>query len=59
LEPKDYIFPAIGANGIVHCGGPVSHDIIQAWIDEATTEAGIPRGAGDNFTTHTYSCDGA
>ncbi|KAG1901248.1 uncharacterized protein F5891DRAFT_1144993 [Suillus fuscotomentosus] len=59
LEPEDYIFPAIGANGIVHCGEPISHDTVQAWIDEATTEAGIPRGAGDNFTTHTYRCGGA
>ncbi|KAG1906357.1 uncharacterized protein F5891DRAFT_1138182 [Suillus fuscotomentosus] len=59
LEPEDYIFPAIGANGIVHCGEPISHDTVQAWIDEATTEAGIPRGTGDNFTTHTYRRGGA
>jgi hypothetical protein len=44
----------MGANGIVHCSEPISHNTIQVWIDEATTEAGIPQGAGDNFTTHTY-----
>ncbi|KAG0705254.1 hypothetical protein DFH29DRAFT_997043 [Suillus ampliporus] len=49
----------MGANGIVHCGEPISHNTIQAWIDEATMEAGIPRGAGDNFTTHTYRRGGA
>ena len=42
LEPEDYIFPAMGANGIVHRSEPISHDTVQAWIDEATTEAGIP-----------------
>jgi hypothetical protein len=44
----------MGVNGIVHHGEPISHDTVQAWIDKAITEAGIPRGAGDNFTTHTY-----
>ncbi|KAG2041203.1 hypothetical protein BDR03DRAFT_1007530 [Suillus americanus] len=48
LEPDNFVFPAIGSNGIVHRGEHISHDAVQAWIDEATT------GAGDSFTTHTY-----
>ncbi|KAG1845207.1 hypothetical protein F4604DRAFT_1937121 [Suillus subluteus] len=59
LKPDDFVFPAIGSNGIVHRGEHISHDAVQAWIDEATTGAGIPRGAGDSFTTHTYRCGGA
>jgi integrase len=54
LEPDDFIFPAIGSNGIIHHGEHISHDAVQAWINEATTGAGIPRGGGDSFTTHTY-----
>ncbi|KAG2029737.1 hypothetical protein BDR03DRAFT_987558 [Suillus americanus] len=54
LEPDDFVFPTIGSNGIVHRGEHISHDAVQAWIDEATTGAGIPQGAGDSFTTHTY-----
>ncbi|KAG1883365.1 hypothetical protein F4604DRAFT_1920566 [Suillus subluteus] len=59
LEPDDFVFPAIGSNGIVHCGEHILHDAVQAWIDEATTGAGIPQGAGDSFTTHTYRRGGA
>ncbi|KAG2353058.1 hypothetical protein BDR07DRAFT_1311197, partial [Suillus spraguei] len=59
LMPEDYIFPAIGANGVIHCGEPISHDTVQAWIDKANMEAGIPWGAGDNFMTHTYRRGGA
>ncbi|KAG1885796.1 hypothetical protein F4604DRAFT_1573111 [Suillus subluteus] len=59
LEPNDFIFPAIGSNGIVHRGEHISHDAMQAWIDKATTGAGIPRGGGDSFTTHTYRRGGA
>ncbi|KAG1781061.1 hypothetical protein EV702DRAFT_1193898 [Suillus placidus] len=59
LEPDDFVFPAISSNGIVHRGEHISHDAVQAWIDEATTGAGIPRGVGDSFTTHTYRRGGA
>ncbi|KAG1818925.1 hypothetical protein EV424DRAFT_1295199, partial [Suillus variegatus] len=54
LEPADFVFPAISSNGIVNRGKHISHNAVQAWINEATTGAGIPRGAGDGFTTHTY-----
>ena len=59
LVPDDFVFPAISSNGIVHRGEHISHDAVQAWIDEATTGTGISRGAGDNFTTHTYRRGGA
>jgi hypothetical protein len=59
LEPDDFVFPAISSNGVVHRGEHISHDAVQAWINEATTGAGIPRGAGDSFTTHTYRRGGA
>ncbi|KIJ40842.1 hypothetical protein M422DRAFT_780639 [Sphaerobolus stellatus SS14] len=34
LQSDDYIFPAIGANGIAQPGSPISHDTIQKWLDE-------------------------
>jgi hypothetical protein len=57
LEPDDYIFPAIGANGVVHPREHVSHDTVQAWIHEATAGARI--SCGGSFTTHTYRRGGA
>ncbi|KAG1729153.1 hypothetical protein EDB19DRAFT_1832529 [Suillus lakei] len=39
LEPDDFVFPAISANGIVHCGEHISYDAVQAQIDEATASA--------------------
>ncbi|KAG1789049.1 uncharacterized protein HD556DRAFT_1311616 [Suillus plorans] len=59
LGPEDFVFPTIGSNGIIHRGEHISHDAVQAWINEATTGAGIPRGGGDSFTTHTYCRGGA
>ncbi|KAG1770851.1 hypothetical protein EV702DRAFT_1270992 [Suillus placidus] len=55
LGPNDFIFPSMGANGIMQPGQPLSHDTVQKWIDEATTGAGI-LGC---FSTHCFRRGGA
>ncbi|KAL4061664.1 hypothetical protein V8B97DRAFT_2027250 [Scleroderma yunnanense] len=37
----DYIFPAIGANGVLKPCKPLSQDAVQKWISEATMGTGI------------------
>ncbi|KAG0693862.1 hypothetical protein DFH29DRAFT_815938 [Suillus ampliporus] len=59
LDPEDYVFPSVSTNGVIQPHEHISHDTVQAWINEATTAAGIPRGPGDSFTTHTYRRGGA
>ncbi|KAJ7435010.1 hypothetical protein B0H11DRAFT_1937995 [Mycena galericulata] len=58
LGPDDYIFPAIGANGVVQVGEHVSHDDVQKLIKEFTTGAKLPQTNG-NFTTHCFRRGGA
>ncbi|KAJ7199946.1 hypothetical protein GGX14DRAFT_372010, partial [Mycena pura] len=58
LAPNDYIFPAVGANGVVQVGEHVSHDDMQKWIDEFATGAQLPRRNG-NFTKHCLRRGGA
>ncbi|KAG1791700.1 uncharacterized protein HD556DRAFT_1309765 [Suillus plorans] len=55
LRPNNFIFPSMGANGIMQPGQPLSHDTVQKWINEATTGAGI-LGC---FSTHCFCCGGA
>ncbi|KAG1723917.1 uncharacterized protein EDB91DRAFT_1063111 [Suillus paluster] len=55
LQPNDFLFPAMSANGVVHPGQPISHDTVQKWINESTTGVGI-RG---NFSTHCFRQGGA
>ncbi|KAG1780203.1 hypothetical protein EV702DRAFT_1266678 [Suillus placidus] len=55
LGPNDFIFPSMGANGIMQPGQPLSHDTVQKWIDKATTGAGI-LGC---FSTHCFRRGGA
>ena len=58
LQPDDYIFPTIGANGVsVHPDRPLSSDMVQKRIIETATEAGIKRA--ENFTTHCFRRGGA
>ncbi|KAL4069031.1 hypothetical protein J3A83DRAFT_3464725 [Scleroderma citrinum] len=51
----DYIFPAIGANGVLKPCKPLSQDAIQKWISEATMGTGIE----GTFTTHCFRRGGA
>lgn len=55
LQPSDFLFPVMGANGVVHPGQPVSHDTVQKWIGESTVGAGIL----GNFSTHCFRRGGA
>ncbi|KAF8133155.1 hypothetical protein K438DRAFT_1787671 [Mycena galopus ATCC 62051] len=58
LESDDYIFPAIGANGIVQTGEHISHDNVQKWITEFAAGAHLPRANG-TFSTHCCRRGGA
>ncbi|KAJ7884117.1 hypothetical protein B0H14DRAFT_2339279, partial [Mycena olivaceomarginata] len=58
LQPDDYIFPAIGANGIVQTGEHISHDDVQKWITEFVAGADLPRANG-MFSTHCFRRGGA
>ncbi|KAI5988006.1 hypothetical protein EDD15DRAFT_2172890 [Pisolithus albus] len=55
MANEDFLFPALGTNGVLQPGEPLSHDMVQKWIDEAVAGAGI-RGT---FSTHCYRRGGA
>ncbi|KAI6027124.1 hypothetical protein EDC04DRAFT_2605991 [Pisolithus marmoratus] len=55
MVDEDFLFPALGTNGVLQLGEPLSHDIVQKWINEAVAGAGIPR----TFSTHCYHRGGA
>ncbi|KAF8521186.1 hypothetical protein BU17DRAFT_64953 [Hysterangium stoloniferum] len=38
---EDFLFPSVGSNGIVQPGSAMSHDVVQKWIKEFCTGAGI------------------
>ena len=59
LNPDDYIFPAMGANGVVQPQEHVSHDTVQNWINEATTGVEIRQASGGSFSTHCFRRGGA
>lgn len=58
LLPDDYIFPAIGANGIVQTGEHLSHDDVNKWIKEFAAGAKLPQQNG-TFSTHCFRRGGA
>ncbi|KAF8524117.1 hypothetical protein BU17DRAFT_63476 [Hysterangium stoloniferum] len=41
LQSEDFLFPSVGSNGIVQPGSAMSHDVVQKWIKEFCTGAGI------------------
>ncbi|KAF8507450.1 hypothetical protein BU17DRAFT_71153 [Hysterangium stoloniferum] len=38
---EDFLFPSVGSSGIVQPGSAMSHDVVQKWIKEFCTGAGI------------------
>ena len=58
LEPHNWLFPSIGSNGVVQFDSPMSHDIIQKWIDEFAARAGIDVSRA-RLTTHCFRRGGA
>ncbi|KAF8519606.1 hypothetical protein BU17DRAFT_47589 [Hysterangium stoloniferum] len=58
LEVEDYIFPAIGSNGIARIETPIPHDTIQKWLDEFVGACEINLGQG-RLTTHCFHRGGA
>ncbi|KIM35710.1 hypothetical protein M413DRAFT_55263, partial [Hebeloma cylindrosporum] len=59
LDPDDYIFPAMGVNGIVHPRELMSHETVQKYIDEFTYSAGIAQATAGRFSTHCFRRGGA
>ncbi|KAG0694080.1 hypothetical protein DFH29DRAFT_1006668 [Suillus ampliporus] len=35
LDPEDYVFPSVSTNGVIQPHEHISHDTVQAWINEA------------------------
>ena len=58
LGDDDYIFPAIGSNGVAHIGNPVPHNTIQKWLDDFIGACEINVGHG-RLTTHCFHHGGA
>ncbi|KAI5995291.1 hypothetical protein F5J12DRAFT_726127, partial [Pisolithus orientalis] len=50
-----FFSPMIGTNGMLQLGEPLSHDMIQKWINKVVVGSRIPR----TFTMHCYCCGGA
>ncbi|KAJ7916440.1 hypothetical protein B0H13DRAFT_2231652 [Mycena leptocephala] len=48
FEPDDYAFPYIAPNGVIHPKKPLSHDLVQDYINEFASGANINK----IFTTH-------
>ena len=59
LESHDYIFPAMGANGILQPREPITHDTVQKYIHEFTFGAGIAQASVGSFSTHCFRRGGA
>ena len=59
MDPEDYIFPMIGANGIAQPGEHASSDAIQSLIDAAVRGAGLPIIPGASYSTHCFRRGGA
>ena len=58
LQPDDYIFPAIGANGTsVHPTRAMSVDVVQKKITEMAMNAGID--GVEHYTMHCFCHGGA
>ena len=59
LNPNDYIFSAMGANGIVQLQEQISYDTVQNRISKATTGAEIHQASGGSSSTHCFCQGGA
>ncbi|KAL4080423.1 hypothetical protein J3A83DRAFT_4084090 [Scleroderma citrinum] len=55
MSDIDFIFPAMGANGIVQPSKQLSQDSVQKWISEATTGSSIQ----GSFLTYCFHQGGA
>ena len=59
MDLDDYIFPVMGAAGIIQPHALLSHNAVQNWIDKAVLDAKITISSGRNFMMHTYCWGGA
>ncbi|KAI5989455.1 hypothetical protein EDC04DRAFT_2572784 [Pisolithus marmoratus] len=50
MAEDNFLFPTVGVNGVLQPGKPLSHDMVQRWIDKAVMGARIP----GLFSTHCY-----
>jgi len=55
MGAEDFLFPAVGASGVIQSGWPLSHDLVQKSIDAAVNGAKIP----GKFSMHCFCHSGA
>jgi len=55
MGEEDFLFPALGANGVIQPGVPLSHDAVQKSLDAALAGAKIE----GKFSTHCFRRGGA
>lgn len=55
LGPDEYIFPFLSSKGTVDASRPISHDLVQKYINEFAQGAGIKA----TYTTHSFRRGGA
>ena len=55
MADGDFIFPAVGANGVVQPGEPLTQDSVQKMLSEATAASGIE----GKYLTHCFRWGGA
>ena len=59
LQPNDFIFPAMGANGIIQPGDHLSSSTIQTWLDESVAMSRISLPPGGRISLHCLRRGGA
>jgi len=55
MGEEDFLFPVLGANGVIQPGVPLSHDAVQKSLDVALAGAKIE----GKFSTHCFRRGGA
>ena len=50
MEPMDYVFPAMGASGLLQPVSQLTHDTVQKWLDESAGAVSI----SVRLTTHCF-----
>ena len=55
MEAEDFVFPAMGANGVVQPGEPLTQDNVQKMLSEATAGSSIE----GKYSTHCFRQGGA
>ncbi len=55
MKASDYVFPTLGASGVLQPGSPISNDAVQEMLDRAVKGAGL----SERLSTHCFRRGGA